>query len=44
METFDLDVLLSKMESEEAPNCGMPVTEAPPWFLEALVRIFVRLN
>jgi hypothetical protein len=44
MDTFDLDLLLSNMESEEASNRAMPVLEAPPWFLEALIRNFVRPN
>jgi hypothetical protein len=44
MDTFDLALLLSRMDSKEAPNSG-PVDDTPPRLLAAaLVLLYVRLN
>jgi hypothetical protein len=44
MDTFDLTLSLSRLDSKEAPNIG-PIDETPPrLLLAALVLLYVRLN
>jgi hypothetical protein len=44
MGTFDLDLVLGSLKSNESVTRGRPVTDAPPWLTAALVKTYVRPN